>query len=60
MQIILPCDNIGLRTKATQEPAAKTPPHEYLPDDMEQYLATVIQNEIVFHCKLEQTKIEMS
>ena len=27
---------------------------------MEQYLATVIQNEIVFHCKLEQTKIEMS
>ena len=60
MQMLLPCNNPGLRTKATQRPNVFVAQHDYLTLDLERDVTKLIQKEIEIHRKSELLKQELA
>lgn len=59
MSLILPCEDPYMRAIATQRPAHRTYPSEYLHPTVEEALASLLEAEIQFHMNLEQIKKEL-
>ena len=56
MQMILPCDNNTLRSKATQRPNGQISPGDFLTLDVERDLTNLLVSEIELHRASEKLK----
>lgn len=56
MQIMLPCDDMYLRSAATQRPNYPISPHAYLPPSVEKDLTELLEREIRWHSRMELKK----
>lgn len=59
MQIMLPCDDMYLRSAATQRPNYPISPHAYLPPSVEKDLTELLEREIRWHSRMELRKQEL-
>jgi hypothetical protein len=59
MQMMLPCDDMYLRSAATQRPNYEVSRYERLPVVVEKELATLIEREIHYHTRSERLRTEL-
>ena len=57
--MVLPCEDPYLRAIATQRPPIRTRSTEYLPCNVEEVLASLLEAEVWLHVNLEQLKKEL-
>jgi len=60
MQIMLPCDDMYLRSAATQRPNYPVSAHAYLPPSVEKDLSELLEREIKWHSTMELKKQELN
>lgn len=56
MQVMLPCDDMYLRSAATQRPNYPVGKYEKLPPVVEKELLTLFDRELHYHSKTERLK----
>lgn len=59
MQIMLPCDDMYLRSVATQRPNYKVGRYDRLPPTVERELTNLLEREIGYHTRVERLKHEL-
>ncbi len=59
MQVLLPCDDLYLRSAATQRPTYHIGRYDRLPTIVEKELVTLFEREIHYHTKTEMIKQEL-
>ena len=56
MELLLPCDDLYMRSEITQRPNYDCPPHQNLRGEIEQQIANLIKLEIEYHIYTEGVK----
>ena len=56
---MLPCDDLYLRSAATQRPNYPISRYERLPTIVEKELTTLIEREIHYHTRVERLKLDI-
>lgn len=56
MEVLLPCDDLYMRSVITQRPSYDCPPHQNLRSDIEHQIANLIKLEIEYHIYTEGVK----
>lgn len=59
MQMLLPCDNLQLRSEASQRQASAVQPGQRLPNNVEKTLTEFLERELNMHLKLESQKQQL-
>jgi hypothetical protein len=59
MQVMLPCDDMYLRSAATQRPNYPISPHAFLAPSVEKDLTELLEREIRWHSRTEVRKQEL-
>jgi Ca2+-binding EF-hand superfamily protein len=60
MQLLLPCDDMYLRSAATQRPNYKVGRYDNLPSPVEKELANLLERELNYHVRLERLKYDLT
>jgi Ca2+-binding EF-hand superfamily protein len=60
MQLMLPCDDMILRSAATQRKTYSVGRYERLPALVERELTVLLEKEIAYHTKVERQKVDLS
>lgn len=59
MEVVLPCDDLYMRSVVTQRPSGHCPSYERLPFTVEKQLANLLTKEIEFHKVVEMGKYDL-
>jgi hypothetical protein len=60
LQVMLPCDDMYLRSSATQRPNYPVGRYDRLPYSVEKELASLLEKEVHYHTRLERLKHELT
>ena len=59
MEVLLPCDDLYMRSVITQRPNYDCPPHQNLRSEVERQIANLIKLEIEYHIYIEGVRNSM-
>ena len=59
MEVVLPCDDLYMRSVVTQRPSYDCPPSQCLSFTVEKELALLLQKEVEYHKAIEILKVQL-